>query len=149
MADSEIAKIAGVAQGVIDLIKAEEGCQRKPYRCTSGKLTIGWGRNLEDRGISQAEADSLLANDLREISGQLAASLPWANTLDGVRYAVLVSMAYQIGISGLLEFKNTLHAVFREAWDAAAKGMLGSKWAKQTPRRARRHAVMMRTGQWV
>ena len=27
-----------------------EGSRSHPYRCTSGKLTIGVGRNIEDRG---------------------------------------------------------------------------------------------------
>lgn len=131
------------------LIRAEEGCRLKPYRCTSGKITIGIGRNLEDKGISEEEAELMFANDVAEVKAQIKQALPWASTLDPVRYAVLASMAFQMGIYGLLEFRNTLNAVFREDWDAAAKGMLGSKWAKQTPKRARRHAVMMRTGEWL
>ena len=132
------------------LIRAEEGCRLKPYRCSAGKLTIGIGRNLEDKGISESEAELMFANDLAEVKGQISAALPWASTLDEVRYAVLCSMAFQMGIYGLLGFKQTLAAVFREDWDEASRRMLKSKWAREdTPKRARRHAIMMRRGEWL
>ncbi len=46
------------------MIKGNEGMRLKPYRCSAGKLTIGYGRNLDDRGISAHEANDLFENDL-------------------------------------------------------------------------------------
>ena len=65
------------------------------------------------------------------------------------RQAVLVSMAYQMGVSGLSGFRNTLKAVADGQWADAAKGMLDSKWARQTPARANRHANQMLSGVWA
>jgi lysozyme len=67
-----------------------------------------------------------------------------------VRRGVLVAMTYQLkgGIAGLVKFKGTLAAIKRSDWEAAARGMLASLWARQTPGRARRTAEAMRTGAW-
>ena len=70
------------------------------------------------------------------------------NVLDEARTAVLVSMAYQMGVAGLAQFKNTLYLVETKQFEEAAKAMLDSKWARQTPNRARRHAEQMRSGLW-
>lgn len=131
------------------LIAREEGGRLRPYRCTAGKLTIGYGRNLEDKGISQHEADFLFQNDLDETQRALLQALPWVSELDEVRQAVLMSMAFQLGIFGLLKFEQTLSAIQAKNFDEAARRMLQSLWAKQTPTRARRHAIMMRKGQWL
>ena len=50
---------------LMESLKSQEGLRCKPYKCTSGKLTIGYGRNLEDVGISQKEAEYLFENDVR------------------------------------------------------------------------------------
>ena len=68
---------------------------------------------------------------------------------DPARLAVLQSMAYQMGVQGLAAFKNTLQAVIERRWNDAAAGMLNSRWARQTPDRAKRHAQQMRTGIWA
>jgi len=68
---------------------------------------------------------------------------------DPARMAVLQSMAYQMGVQGLAAFKNTLQAVIERRWNDAAAGMLNSRWARQTPERAQRHAQQMRTGIWA
>ena len=52
----------------------EEGMKLKPYRCPAGKLTIGVGRNLEDKGLSNEEALFLLQNDIIEAVKELKKS---------------------------------------------------------------------------
>lgn len=64
------------------------------------------------------------------------------------RAAVLISMAYQMGVEGLAGFRNTLLSIANRDWFQAETGMLKSRWANQTPNRARRHAWQMRHGQW-
>ena len=134
-----------------DMLKREEGCVLHAYPDSLGFLTIGVGRLIDKRkggGISQAEADYLLDNDIDKARKQVDKALPWAPTLDSARYAVLVGMAFQLGLNGLLGFKNTLAMVEAGNYAGAAAGMLNSAWAKQTPARAKRMAEQMRTGQW-
>jgi lysozyme len=127
-------------------LKLHEGLRLKPYRDTVGKLTIGYGRNLTDRGLTEAEAEFLLDNDIKSHSEELAKALPWLVNLDPARQAVLVDMAFNLGVPGLLKFKNTLRAVREGRFEDAAKGMLASKWARQVKGRAVRLAEAMKTG---
>ena len=120
----------------IEQLKRHEGLKLKPYLCTAGKLTIGYGRNLEDKGINKSEAEEMLLRDICEVEERLFA----AGLLDGqndARKAVLINMAFQLGFNGLLGFKNMLEAVRRHEYELAGKEMLDSRWAMQTPTRAK------------
>lgn len=125
-----------------------EGLRLKPYRCTAGKLTIGVGRNLEDRGISKKEALYLLDNDIDEVSAELSRRLPWFSDLNGPRKAVLIDMAINLGIDGLFKFKRTLAAVARGDYAEAAREMKDSQWYRQVKSRGVRLVAQMRTGEW-
>jgi lysozyme len=124
----------------------DEGLKLKPYRCTAGKLTIGVGRNLDDLGITRAEALQMLDNDIQRTATELDARLPWWRTLDEVRQRVILNMAFNMGAPTLLTFKNTLAAMQAGKYEDAAKGMLASRWAGQVGDRARRLAAMMAKG---
>lgn len=126
----------------------EEGYSEKPYRCPAGKLTIGFGFNLEDAGLSREESLLILRYRLDRISAALAAKWPWFRDLSYPRKAALIGMAYQMGLAGLYGFKQTIAYVEAAQYEAAAAGMLASKWARQTPPRARRAAYMMRYGRF-
>lgn len=134
----------------IDTLKAalerEEGRKAKPYRCTEGRLTIGIGRNLDDVGLSDREIEFLLENDIQRVCEDLNKHIPWWVDLDDARQHVLVQMAFQMGIRGLLNFKTTLARIQAGNYDGAAESMLESLWARQTPARAQRMADMMRNG---
>ena len=80
---------------------------------------------------------------------EVAKALPWISGLNGARQAVLVGMAFQMGTEGLLKFKNTLAMVQAGDYEGAAKGMLQSLWARQTPARAKRMSDQMKTGEWT
>lgn len=123
----------------------DEGRRLKPYVDTVGKTTIGVGRNLTDVGISDAECDTLLSNDIDRTVAWLDRNLPWWRQLDPVRQRVVVNMAFNMQ-GGLLTFTNTLAAMKRGDYAAAADGMLASKWAGQVGARATRLAAMMRSG---
>lgn len=127
-------------------LKRDEGVRLKPYRDTVGKLTIGAGRNLDDKGISAVEATILLANDIEEVCAALDAELPWWRDLDGVRQRVLANMCFNVGIQKLLTFANTLAAVKAGDYLRASQAMMASKWARQVGPRAIRLATMMRDG---
>jgi lysozyme len=121
-----------------------EGLRLRPYIDTVGKTTIGVGRNLDDRGISESEALFLLDNDIDMSIDELRARFEWFDELSEVRQRVLVDMAFNLGITKLLGFKRTLAAIKRGDYVAAAAGMMASKWATQVKRRAHRLAAMMR-----
>ena len=129
-----------------DELPRDEGLRLKTYRCTAGKLTIGIGRNLDDVGISESEARVLLANDIAKVSAQMDKALPWWKSLSEPRQRVLANMAFNLGIAGLLGFKNTLGMIERGEYAKAADAMLASKWAKQVGARATRLSDMMRKG---
>ncbi len=149
----------------------DEGLRLKTYRCTAAKLTIGIGRNLDDVGITGSEArlfgcetpaqalahvkrhgvtklqaESLFANDIVGCERDLDRRLPWWRTLDDVRQRVLLNMCFNLGINGLVGFRNTLRMVERREFEEAAGNMLLSKWARQVGQRAIRLSAMMRTG---
>ena len=92
------------------------------------------------------QVDGLLSADLLMTISGLDAHLGWWRTLTCARQRVLVNMAFNLGVAGLLGFKNTLSAVQRGHYEQAASGMMASKWAQQVGARADRLAVMMRTG---
>lgn len=124
-----------------------EGFRRKPYHCTGGKLTIGYGRNLEDKGISRAEAKVLLTTDINECRDQVNIDLGFDPEEIGVeRFEVLVNMCFNLGLHGLRGFRNTLRAVRDGRWDDAADGMMDSLWARQVGQRALELSRIMRSG---
>jgi lysozyme len=140
--------LEAVVDSLIEQLKRDEGLRLTPYRCTENKLTIGYGRNLEDTGISKEEAEFLLSSDVQRVMKDVAKALPWISGLNEPRRGVLFNMAFQMGVPGLLKFKNTLKYVKDGLYQAAALGMMDSKWAKQTPERAARLADQMMYGEW-
>lgn len=131
---------------LLDDLERDEGLRLKPYRDTVGKLTIGCGRNLDDVGISEAEARVLLANDVARVYLELDANLPWWREMTTTRQRVLANMCFNMGIGGLLTFANTLAAMHAGNYTGAAAKMLDSKWARQVGARAQRLAAMMAAG---
>jgi len=133
---------------VYSLIQNHEGLCLKPYRDTVGKLTIGYGRNLDDVGISEDEAIQLLDNDIKSVIYQLKQHIGWFEKLDEVRQAVLIDMAFNMGIEVFLKFEITLKNIEQSHYKQASIDMLTSKWAIQVGNRAKVLANMMDTGEW-
>lgn len=133
-------------------LEAEEGRVSHAYQDHFGYLTIGVGRLIDRRKggrLTDPEIDYLLANDIAEKTAEVLKALPWIMQLDEARRAVLLGMAFQMGTAGLLGFKNTLELVRTGEYKSAGRGMMQSRWAEQTPTRARRMAQQMETGLWV
>lgn len=121
----------------------DEGLRLKPYRCTAGRLTIGVGRNLDDRGITREEALLLLENDITDFWSRLRTALPWVEAApEGVQEALL-NMAFNLGLDGLLGFRQTLSLLAARDYAGAAAAMRASKWARQVGQRAERLAEMV------
>jgi lysozyme len=134
---------------LIEQLKRDEGLRLTPYKDTVGKLTVGYGRNLSDIGISKDEAEFLLTNDVRRAAEDLSRTLPWTDKLTEVRRAVLINMCFNMGLGGLLQFKTTLSLIQAGDYDKASFRMLQSKWATQVGDRAERLSMQLRTGEWV
>lgn len=132
---------------IFEQIKRDEGLRLTPYVDTVGKITIGYGTNLSD-GIDEDEASYLETRRVVKAAQALATHLPWTNQLDEARRGVLINMTYNMGIAGLLGFKNTLALVQAGDYDKAAEAMLQSKWAEQVGARAHRLSLQMRSGEW-
>lgn len=118
-----------------------------PYRDTRGRLTIGYGRNLSDRGISALEALMLLQRDYTDVFNRLMA-WEWFNRLNPPRQAAILDMAFNLGLGGLMQFRELQMALGRGDFAAAAAAMLNSKWAEEVGDRAHEDAQIMDTGQW-
>jgi len=147
---------------LVALLFVHEGYRAHPYRCTAGKRTVGIGRNIDDKGISKDElvdifeqdglsmkaALILLNNDIDEVTTDLRMKLPYFNTLDPVRRAVLIDMGINLGVGGLLKFTHFLESVENRSFTLASEQMMQSKWARQVGQRAIRLSRMMRYGTW-
>ncbi len=132
-------------------LRRDEGEVLHAYTDTEGYLTIGIGRLIDKRkggGISGEEAAYLFSNDFKSKLAEVRRRIPWFDSLDVARQGVLLNMAFQMGVEGLLGFKNTLAMVEKGNYEAAANGMLSSLWARQTPNRAKRLSDQMRDGKW-
>lgn len=128
-----------------DLLREDEGLSLKPYKDTLGYLTIGYGHNLEAKGISKAVAELMLQEDCEQVR-QEASAFWWWPAIDEVRQLVVLSMIYQLGMGGFLGFKNMISALRNRQFKAAAREMEDSLWARQTPERAKKLARWMETG---
>lgn len=138
---------------VIDLITQHEGYRQFPYNCPAGKLTIGIGRNIEDRGISRDEANYLLANDVKNAKAELRAALPWFNDLNRPRRNAMIDLTINMGLPVLLTFEKTLEYMAAGDFDAAADELLRgsgpggkSKYYDQVGKRAETISRIIRKG---
>jgi lysozyme len=116
------------------------------YQDSLGYWTIGIGHLIDKRKggkISEAAIRFLFEEDVYNCIVSLDQYLPWWKTLSEVRQRVLLDMCFNLGIAGLLTFKNTLAMIHHGDYAGAAENMLLSKWARQVGRRARRLSRMM------
>lgn len=147
-------------QKLLSDLKKFEGLRLTPYNDSEGYATIGYGHliakrpvNDEDfelwKGFDKEDAEAYLLSDALKAADAVAKALPFYAKLDDARKSVLVGMAFQMGPSGLLGFKNTLKYVEQGNYTQAAANMRGSLWYKQTPNRAERLAKRMENGTWT
>lgn len=117
---------------LIELTKQHEGFKDMPYKDTRGFWTIGYGTKLP---ISEKEAEMLLMNRLSEAIIELVDRKPFILKYPPKIKQVLYEMAYQLGVSKLMEFKRMWKAVENRDWESMIKEMYDSRWYRQTPNR--------------
>lgn len=129
------------------LTKNFEGLKQRPYKCSAGKLTIGYGRNLEDVGISISEASMMFERDFARAEQDALHICRDFNInkedLTEDRFYVLVDMSFNLGYGRLKTFKKMLTALSKGDYEGAAKEMLNSRWATQVGSRATALASLM------
>ncbi len=146
-----------------DQLKKDEGFSSVVYKCPTGHCTIGYGYNLDVNplkldsnevslltlhGIPEHEAERLLKLMIDQIEKRLSEKLSFWDSLDNVRQDVLINMTYNLGINGMLKFKDTLHAIEIGDYTSASNYMLKSLWAKQVKNRAKRLSKNMLYGHY-
>ncbi len=109
-------------------VSKHEDLKLKAYHCPKGRITIGYGRNLQDRGITPLEAQTMLERDLLDTKLELEVSIKFFHRLDDIRQNVLIEMGYNMGVPNLLEFKNTLKFMEKGDFINASIEMLDSQW---------------------
>lgn len=132
---------------LVEQLRRDEGVRHTIYTDSLGIPTIGVGRNCRDKGLSDAEIDFLLANDIAQVRTALS-RFSWYTDLDPVRQGALENMAFNMGWADLLHFPAMLHCLATKDWAGAASAALDSLWAKQVGPRADRLARQLRTGEW-
>lgn len=146
---------------IYENLKQEEGCRLKKYNDSVGIPTIGIGHNLyaspidkiigckfNGLTITEAQCRIIFDSDLNKVIADLDRELCWWNSLDDARRYVMISLCFNLGIGGLLKFKNTLACFRAHNWEGAAAGLKASLWAKQVHGRSDKLIAIVRTGKW-
>ncbi len=136
------------------LLTFEEGFRSEPYLCSMGYPTIGIGKRIGPQGGSLRNYEftcslTIAKLWLKEEVDKVATELhkkEWFGNLDYNRQTIIISMAYQLGMHGLSKFKRMIAALEKGDFKTASIEALDSRWAVQTPHRAKRHAEVIRYG---
>ncbi len=154
---------------LLDQLVEHEGLELIPYEDSLGIDTIGIGRNLEHRGLTEAElgyigkdisdifewgiskeqAYYLAQNDIKIVEEEICKAHPCVIELDEVRQRVLIDMAFNIGVPRLKKFVKMWQAIYDKNFEEAKAQMLDSRWANQVGNRAVRLSNAMKSGEWV
>lgn len=134
-----------VTESLIKTIKGDEALRLKPYFDSVHNLTIGWGRNLQDCGIREDEAELMFQNDLHQTIDELLHYEWFTSQPEGIQEA-LINMNFNLGITKLLEFKEMIHFLIIKNYDYAANAALNSIWAKEVGNRATEISACIKAG---
>lgn len=132
-------------------LKRDEGLRLKAYRCTAGRLTIGFGHTKGVKAgdvTTEEQASAWLDDDMKQAIKDARKVCLCFDELNGPRKTVIANMAFNLGAVRLAGFKNTLACICAGDYGQAALNMLKSKWATQVGQRAKRLAERMSTGEW-
>ena len=123
---------------LIEQIKESEGFRPTVYKCTEGYDTIVYGFAIKDLVLSEDICDMILERKVAELKLRIQQKFPFYDDMAQAVQDVVVEMCYQMGVSGFSKFKKTIDHLMRKDYKAASEEMLDSRWAKQTPNRAKK-----------
>jgi lysozyme len=135
-------------ESVKEQLRRHEGLKLKMYKCPAGYWTIGYGHNIEVEGISQKIANILLEDKVNYIASTLSGIISCWDKLNQARRDALINMAFNMGIAGLLKWKNTLKAMKDERWEDAYNLIISSLWHGQVGKRAEEIAKQILEGRY-
>lgn len=130
-------------------LKREEGWRSHAYRCSANKLTVAYGRNIDENGglgLTQAEGEMLLRHDVERCMAECRASFGFFDQLSPGRQSMLVQTCFQLGITSLRKFHKALYALEAGDYEKAAREFADSKWAQDTPARCARMCKLVLDG---
>ena len=130
---------------LINRIKHHEGFRSRVYKCTEGYDTIGYGFAIKDLELDEDLAEEILLRKLEKLIKRVRNKFDWLDSVPHEVQGVIVEMSYQMGLSGVSKFKKALHAMLMFQWKLAATELLDSRWAKQTPNRAKELSDIIRS----
>jgi len=133
-------------QALYVLLKKHEDERKYPYVDTVGKITIGIGRNLTDRGLSPEEIRFLFLNDVNGAWQECEAHIPGFADMSSPRKYAFVDIMFNMGWPRFSKFTDTLAATAAKDWDKVADELADSKWDKQVGNRADELQDMIRKG---
>ena len=131
---------------ILEMLKRHEGFKQFPYLCTAGKLTVGYGRNLDDVGLSEYEAEFLLLQDIKHATKRLTTIFPEFYQFTVNRQAALIDMMVNLGSRRFLLFRKMVIAIKKGDWEDAANEAKDSKWFVQVPNRAKEIIGLIKEG---
>ncbi len=131
----------------IEQLKRHEGFSPTPYYNSAKELCIGYNHKLDNKGITEEEAEIFLANDLISLQQKIKQTY-LVKHCNSPRLAALVHFSYYIGISGLGNFKQMLHAIEVGEFGCDLEEILHSHWARKSPSRAIELVMQLETGHW-
>lgn len=131
---------------ILEMLKRHEGFKQFPYLCTAGKLTVGYGRNLDDVGLSEYEAEFLLLQDIKHATKRLTTIFPEFYQFTVNRQAALIDMMVNLGSRRFLLFRKMIIAIKKGDWEDAANEAMDSKWSVQVGNRAIEIEELLKNG---
>lgn len=131
---------------LIEMLKKHEGFRTHPYRCTADKLTIGYGRNLDDIGITTQEAEFLLMNDIETAIQDTESIFQGFAYFSKNRQNALVNMMFNLGKTRFVKFRKMVRAINKGDWIEAAEQAKDSRWHRQVGSRALEIEHLLETG---
>ncbi|MFW9618890.1 MAG: glycoside hydrolase family protein [Sulfurospirillum sp.] len=140
----------------LELVKEAEGFYPNTYHCPTGKLTQGYGRNLEvhplteeeklelnqDGTVSEFIASKWALKELQECEEKLMSNIIYQKQTE-VRKAVLLDMCFNIGYAGLMKFKKMWFALGDRDYITASREMKDSKYYTDVKSRGKRNVTIM------
>ena len=123
---------------LIEAVKLSEGFRDRVYKDTLGIDTIGYGFAIKDLVLDEDISEMILKRKLEALIERVNKRFDFVECLPDEAQEVIYEMCYQLGVTGVSKFKKTLLYLENEEFNMASKEMLDSKWARQTPNRAKR-----------
>ena len=122
---------------LIDSIKKNEGYISTVYKDSLGIDTIGYGFAIKDLELEEDLCHVILQRKLKRLEKEVSTRFGWLKKMPPSVKDIVLEMCYQMGVTGVSKFKKTIAYLEKSEWKNASIEMLDSRWAKQTPGRAK------------